>query len=173
MKPEFPLANAALMLALAAAYPLPAAAAASAGIAQFSVGEVSLRGADGKTDALVKGKDIESGQAIVTGPTGRAQVRFTDGGLISLQPNTEFKVTNYVDQADAKQDRFLVDLLRARLRTTPRLPAHPPPATEQAPTSHPPPPPCAVPASRSGGHRGDEIGVHAPARGPVHLLWRH
>ena len=33
-----------------------------------------------------------SGQAIVTGGNGRAQVKFTDGGLISLQPNTEWQV---------------------------------------------------------------------------------
>ena len=105
-----------LIMALAAAYPMQALAAASAGIAQFITGDVNVRRPDGKTDPLVKGKDIESGEAIVTGTTGRAQVRFTDGGLISLQPNTEFKIANYVDQADPKQDRFLVDLLRGSMR---------------------------------------------------------
>ena len=35
---------------------------------------------------------IEGRQAIVTGTNGRAQVKFSDGGLISLQPNTEFKI---------------------------------------------------------------------------------
>ncbi len=105
-----------LVIALAAAYPMQALAAASAGIAQFIAGDVNVRRPDGKTDPLVKGKDIESGEAIVTGTTGRAQVRFTDGGLISLQPNTEFKIANYVDQADPKQDRFLVDLLRGSMR---------------------------------------------------------
>lgn len=117
MKPEFPLNNAVLMMALAAAYPLSAAAAVSAGVAQFAVGEVNLRRADGRTDALVKGRDIESGQAIVTGPDGRAQLKFSDGGVVSLQPNTEFKITHYVDQADAKLDRFLVDFLRGSMRT--------------------------------------------------------
>jgi hypothetical protein len=105
-----------LVVALAAAYPMQTLAAASAGIAQFIAGDVSVRRPDGKTDPLVKGKDIESGEAIVTGATGRAQVRFSDGGLISLQPNTEFKIANYVDQADPKQDRFLVDLLRGSMR---------------------------------------------------------
>ncbi len=105
-----------LVLAMAGVYPLQAGAATSAGIAQFIVGDVNVRGADGKTDALQKGKDIESGQAIVTGANGRAQVRFSDGGLISLQPNTEFKIANYVDKADPQQDRFLVDLLRGSMR---------------------------------------------------------
>ena len=105
-----------LVLALAAIYPIQAGAAASAGIAQFIAGDVNVRSADGKTGALLKGKDIESGQAIVTGANGRAQVRFSDGGLISLQPNTEFKIATYVDKADPQQDRFLVDLLRGSMR---------------------------------------------------------
>jgi hypothetical protein len=103
-----------LVLALASIYPLQASA--TAGVAQFIAGDVNVRGADGKTDALLKGRDIESGQAIVTGANGRAQVKFTDGGLISLQPNTEFKIASYVDKADPKEDRFLVDLLRGSMR---------------------------------------------------------
>ncbi len=116
MTSHFKLQHTVLAMALAAIYPLQASVAASAGVAQFIVGDVNVRRADGGTAPLVKGKDIESGQAIVTGASGRAQVRFTDGGLVSLQPNTEFKVANYVDKADPKEDRFLVDLLRGSMR---------------------------------------------------------
>jgi len=116
MTPHIKLQHTALAMALAAIYPLQAFAAPSAGVAQFIAGDVNVRRADGATTALVKGKDIESGQAILTGASGRAQVRFTDGGLVSLQPNTEFKVANYVDKADPKEDRFLVDLLRGSMR---------------------------------------------------------
>lgn len=112
---SFKLKHSLLILSLAAAYPLQANAA-SAGVAQFTAGDVNLRGADGQTSPLIKGKDIESGQAILTGTTGRAQVRFTDGGVISLQPNTEFKIASYVDKLDGKEDRFLVDLLRGSMR---------------------------------------------------------
>ena len=113
MKPDFHL-NAVLLVTLAAAYPLQAHALA--GVAQFTAGEVNVRQTDGRTLALAKGGNIDSGQAIVTGGNGRAQVKFTDGGLISLQPNTEFKIANYVDQNDPKEDRFLVDLLRGGMR---------------------------------------------------------
>lgn len=105
-----------LVMALTAVYPLSATAAVSAGVAQFIAGDVNVRRPDGGTAPLSKGKDIESGESILTGINGRAQVRFTDGGLISLQPNTEFKIASYVDQADPKQDRFLVDLLRGSMR---------------------------------------------------------
>ncbi len=114
MEQAFKLKNTVLLMALAAAYPLQAHALA--GIAQFTAGEVNLRQTDGRVTALAKGSNIDSGNAIVTGNNGRAQVRFTDGGLISLQPNTEFKIANYVDQNDPKEDRFLVDLLRGSLR---------------------------------------------------------
>ena len=108
------LKNTLLLMALAAVYPMQAHALA--GIAQFTAGEVNVRQADGRVSSLSKGGDIDSGHAIVTGGNGRAQVKFTDGGLISLQPNTEFKISNYVDQNDPKQDRFLVDLLRGSMR---------------------------------------------------------
>ena len=114
MQQNFRLKNTVLLMALAAAYPMQAHALA--GIAQFTAGEVNVRQADGRVSALTKGGDIDSGHAIVTGGNGRAQVKFTDGGLISLQPNTEFKISNYVDQNDPKQDRFLVDLLRGSMR---------------------------------------------------------
>lgn len=114
MKHHFPPKNAALLMALAAVWPLQAHALA--GVAQFTAGEVNVRQTDGRITPLVKGGNIDSGHAIVTGSDGRAQVRFTDGGLVSLQPNTEFKIANYVDQNNPKEDRFLVDLLRGSMR---------------------------------------------------------
>lgn len=116
MKTHTRLQYSLLAMAVAAAYPLHATAAATAGTAQFIAGEVNVRRGDGSSNPLVKGKELESGESIVTGTNGRAQVKWTDGGLLSLQPNTEFKITNYVDQADPKQDRFLVDLLRGSMR---------------------------------------------------------
>ena len=103
-------------MVVAAAFPAQAFAAGSAGVAQFIAGDVNVLRANGKTEALAKGKALESGESILTGTGGRAQVRFSDGGLVSLQPNTEFKIANYVDEADPKQDRFLVDLLRGSMR---------------------------------------------------------
>jgi len=113
---EFPLKRAALSVVVAAAFPAQSFAAGSAGVAQFIAGDVNVLRANGKTEALAKGKPLESGESILTGNGGRAQVRFSDGGLVSLQPNTEFKIANYVDEADPKQDRFLVDLLRGSMR---------------------------------------------------------
>ena len=103
-----------LAVALSSAFAAPAFAAA--GTAQFTAGDVKVKRVDGALSVLSKGLEIDSGQSVLTGADGRAQVRFTDGGLISLQPNTEFKIANYVDKLDAKEDRFLVDLLRGSMR---------------------------------------------------------
>ncbi|MES2413636.1 MAG: FecR family protein [Pseudomonadota bacterium] len=117
MTPTHSLRHSALVLALSAVYPLSATAAVSAGVAQFIAGDVNVRRPDGGTAPLAKGRDIESGESILTGINGRAQVKFTDGGLISLQPNTEFKIANYSDNAaNPKDERFLVDLLRGSMR---------------------------------------------------------
>ncbi|MES2510348.1 MAG: FecR family protein [Pseudomonadota bacterium] len=117
MRTPIRLQHTVLVIALASIYPLQATAAVSAGVAQFTAGDVNVRRPDGGVAPLSKGKDIESGESIVTGVNGRAQVKFTDGGLISLQPNTEFKIANYSDNAaNPKEERFLVDLLRGSMR---------------------------------------------------------
>ena len=118
MKPirssQFLPARCLLAVALSSAFAAPAFAAA--GTAQFTAGDVKVKRVDGALTVLSKGLEIDSGQSVLTGADGRAQVRFTDGGLISLQPNTEFKIASYVDKLDAKEDRFLVDLLRGSMR---------------------------------------------------------
>jgi hypothetical protein len=114
MKPAFNLKKALLVIAISAAYPLYGHAAA--GIAQFTSGEVNVR----RGTALIplsKGRDIESGDSIVTGAGGRAQLRFSDGGIVSLQPDTQFVINKYVDANDPKQDSYLVDFLRGSMRT--------------------------------------------------------
>lgn len=103
----------ALALALASAWPLQAMAAA--GVAQFTTGDVSVRRGSEQL-ALSKGRTVESGDQIVTGAGGRAQLRFSDGGMVALQPNTQFNIARYSDANDPKQDSFLVDLVRGGMR---------------------------------------------------------
>jgi FecR protein len=110
---QFRIRNATLLCALAAAFPL--AAQANAGVAQFTAGPVSVNKASGSA-ALSKGGVVASGETIVTGQDGRAQLRFSDGGLVSLTPNSQFRIDNYADVNDGKADRFLVNLLQGGMR---------------------------------------------------------
>ena len=102
-----------LCLWLACALPLPALAAA--GLVQFVAGEVQMRRSD-LLSAVARGALLESGDTVLTGATGRAQIRFTDGGLVALYPDSQFTVTRYVDAGDAAQDSFAVGLLRGGMR---------------------------------------------------------
>ena len=54
----------------------------------------------------------------VLGGTGRAQLRFSDGGFVSLQPQTQFRLESYgYDKDDAKKNSIVMNLLKGGLRT--------------------------------------------------------
>jgi len=89
------------IIALAVATAFPAASFAAAGRVEFAIGGARAISKEGAARTLAKGADINSGDTIKT-TDGRVQVRFTDGGYMSLQPNTEFIVENYA--YDGKQD---------------------------------------------------------------------
>lgn len=83
-----------LMLMLAFFLILPATVHASVGKIIMAIGEVSInRG--GKSIPAKKDTTVEVGDAIVTAGTSNAQVKFNDGAIIALRPNTEFKVNEY------------------------------------------------------------------------------
>jgi len=113
MKHPFKLRNAVLLMALAAAYPLTALSAA--GVAQYAVGDVSVRRGPANLQ-VAKGQLIESGDNIVTGASGQTQIRFSDGGLVSLTPNSQLNINRYADENDAGKDSFAVSFLRGGMR---------------------------------------------------------
>ena len=113
MNHPFKLKNATLLMALAAIYPV--AAYSAAGVAQFAVGDVSVR-RGAAAAPLAKGQSIDSGDSIVTGAAGQAQIRFSDGGLVSLSPNSQFNIDKYGDTNDGGADSFAVSFLRGSMR---------------------------------------------------------
>lgn len=114
MKRNTRLQQSALMLALATAYPVLSYGAA--GTTQFTAGDVSLRRGSAPAMPLAKGTVLESGDAITTGARGVAQVKFSDGGYVAIQPNSQFDITRYADTGNAQQDSFLVNLARGGMR---------------------------------------------------------
>lgn len=93
------------------------AAAAPAGNVDFAIGGVSVTGADGRARPAAKGQEIQSGDRIVT-TDGRAQIRFTDGAYVSLQPNTDFSIRDYqyTGRTDGTE-KGIFGLVRGALRT--------------------------------------------------------
>jgi hypothetical protein len=113
--PVFNLNRQALIAAMiTAAFPLTSQSAV--GRVEFVVGSVNALGQDGNARSLAKGGEINNGDTIQT-IDGRAQIRFSDGGYISLQPNTEFKVEDYTynGKADGSEKGFF-SLVKGGLR---------------------------------------------------------
>ena len=108
--------SAALMAALAAAFPLSGQAASAARV-DFAVGDVKALAADGSSRTLAKGAEIGSGEMIDTG-SGRAQVRFSDGAQVSLAPQTQFRIDDYrfSGKSDGSEKGFF-SLLKGAMRT--------------------------------------------------------
>ena len=116
MFPQYCSKLAQLLGVIALAFPLTAFSMI-AGRADFVVGKVEATTADGARRTLIKGSEINAGETINTDVNARAQIRFIDGGFISLQPNTVFRVDefNYQNKTDGGERSFF-SLLKGGLR---------------------------------------------------------
>lgn len=105
-----------VLFAISAVFPFGAYAAGAATV-DFASGNVTAIQADGRSRALAKGGEINSGEMVDTG-AGRAQLRFSDGALVSLSPQTRFRIDEYQfkGQADGSEKGFF-SLLKGALRT--------------------------------------------------------
>src|SRR5712692_9857853 len=93
-------------------------ALANTGKVDFTIGNVTVTGSDGRGRPLTKGAEVKSGDKIVSSVDGRAQIRFSDGAYVSLQPNTEFDIRQY--RYSGKTDgteSALFGLFRGAMRT--------------------------------------------------------
>ncbi|MFM9912693.1 MAG: FecR domain-containing protein [Methylophilaceae bacterium] len=90
--------------------------AVPAGKIILSTGDVTIRDAVGKQRAASAGMTLESGESVIT-QQGRTQIKFSDGGLISLQPSTEFKVESYqFEKNNREADDASFNLIKGGLR---------------------------------------------------------
>ena len=91
-------------------------AAAAAGKVMYAIGEARAIDTSGSPRSVRRGDEFVSGERLVTGE-GRMQIRFTDGGLVSLQPRTEFEINdyNYEGKTDGSERGFF-SLLRGGVR---------------------------------------------------------
>jgi hypothetical protein len=114
---RFRLSRQGLMLTMISAAFAGNAWSQTAAHIDFAVGSVTATGQDGRSRALAKGAEVLTGDRVQT-TAGRAQLRFTDGAYVSLQPNTTFEVREY--QYSGRTDgseKGVFGLLRGALRT--------------------------------------------------------
>jgi FecR protein len=103
--------------ALVALLTIAAGNAAAAARADFVYGEVTVSRLDGREQPLARGAELGTGDTVRTA-RGRAQLRFSDGAYVSLQPNSEFAIRDY--RFDGKTDgdeRGFFALAKGAMRT--------------------------------------------------------
>src|SRR5688572_5214182 len=108
------------VLRISAALALSACAsmvlASSGTITQLS-GTLSVRKADGSVRILSQRSTIESGDTINTERERFAQIRYTDGGQVTLKPNSSVKIETFRSAEEKPQeDSFLYSLVKGGLR---------------------------------------------------------
>jgi len=86
---------------------------AAAGKTIFASGEVQAQDPQNVSRALRRGDAVNSGDTLITG-NGKLQVRFSDGGLVSLQEHTRFVVDDY--NFEESGDKASFSLLKGGLR---------------------------------------------------------
>ncbi len=96
---------------------LPTMSFAAAGRVQFAFGQVSVQDAEGGNNPATKGRELNAGDTIIT-ERGRVQLKFADGSLVSLQPQSTFKIDeySYAGKEDGSERSFF-SLFRGGLRT--------------------------------------------------------
>src|SRR3954471_81231 len=93
-------------------------AAAVAGWVDFTSGAATVSDAQGRQRAVSKGDNLDKGDTVRTGNNGRAQIRFTDGAYVSLQPNSEFAIKDYNFEGKTDgSERGFFSLARGAMRT--------------------------------------------------------
>jgi len=108
------------ILAIAAAALLaagPLGAFANSGTVTQLSGTLSVKKPDGSVRILSQKSEIRSGDTINTERDSYAQIKFSDGGQVTLKPNTSIKIEEFRFSEDRPQDdSFIFGLLKGGLR---------------------------------------------------------
>ncbi len=93
-----------------------AALAATGTVTQLS-GTLSAKRADGTLRILSQKSEVQDGDTLSTERESYSQIRFSDGGQITMKPNTTIELKNYQFTEDKPQENsFIFGLLKGGLR---------------------------------------------------------
>jgi hypothetical protein len=100
----------------AALLALPLAASA-AGTVTHLVGTLSAEKPDGAIRILARDSKVDSGDRLTTEKDSHAQIKFSDGGQITLKPGTSVSFDSYAfDKEQPAKDTFVFSLIKGGLR---------------------------------------------------------
>ena len=94
------------------------AAAAPAGEVTHVSGVCMVRKADGSSKVLAPKTLVEQGDVVVTSYNAYVRLKFTDGGEVTLRPNTQLRIERYhYEPTKPQEDSLVFGLLKGGLRT--------------------------------------------------------
>jgi hypothetical protein len=103
---------------LAAAALLAPVLALAQGTVQYLSGTLSAQKPDGTVRVLAERSTINVGDVITTQRDSYAQLRFSDGGQVTLRPETQVRVESYAfDEGQPSRDSFAMQLFKGGLRS--------------------------------------------------------
>lgn len=105
-----------LILVIFVALSCVAEAEIEVGTVVFAAGEVQVIDKDSRKRFIIKGDLIFDGDTLRTGD-GRAQIKFTDGGRVSLKKNTIYSVSEYYyDESERDPVKSFFELVTGTVR---------------------------------------------------------
>jgi FecR protein len=104
-------------LAVAGLGLIPATAWANTGTVSQLSGTLSVHKPDGSVRILSQKSEVRSGDTVDTQKDSYAQIKFSDGGMITLKPNTSVKIEQFqFKQEEPEKDSFIFGLVKGGLR---------------------------------------------------------
>lgn len=92
--------------------------AAPAGEVTHVSGALLVRKSDGSSKILAPQSKVETGDLLATAGDTYARVKFTDGGEVTLRPNTQLRIESFnFEQNQSGKDSAIFSLLKGGLRT--------------------------------------------------------
>ncbi|MDD4928475.1 MAG: FecR domain-containing protein [Gallionella sp.] len=80
-------------------------------------GDVTVSVAGGRAKAATNSMPLEDNTLITTGPKSRAVVKFEDGQVVVLRPDTTFKINKYeYNTAQVEKSQIFISLIKGGLR---------------------------------------------------------
>jgi FecR protein len=102
---------AAFVLALASGFVM------ANGTVQQTAGTLTVQKPDGSVRALSNKSEIQKGDVVETQKDSYAQIKFADGGTMTMKPNSRIKVEEYVfNEKDGKSDKSTLALIKGGMR---------------------------------------------------------
>ena len=103
--------------ALSCALGAVGSACAADGTIQQLSGTISVQKPDGAVRTLTRQSEVTKGDTLNTEKDSYAQVKFADGGVVTLKPNSRIKIDDFVfDEKEPGKDSSTLSLLKGGLR---------------------------------------------------------